>query len=333
MSSKFAAASVPPPAAAARGKSAAPAVPLDFAAIEAALRGLANGVETRLQFRFAHPTTVRVALDRTEALADALIALDVRPGGICVVSALASRETLDGITAAGLVPWLVDVDPYSWMFDPGHLRERLPEAPGPLEAIVPCCAFGRAPDLQAWAAFRAETGLPILVDAFEAFDGIMDAAVPVLVGLPGGQGVFLASEDSAFIDRLSAPGFDGESGLDAWPHQRLRLATAAQRLRMLLIDAPVGFQPGWGMSWVSGACALTLPDGAADNVAERLLAEGLFPESVGVYPASAAMDDIPVADHLSISLISLPFDGDLDIAGLDRLADALRRAAACEVSA
>ena len=332
MSSKPAPAPAPAPSspAALSDRKVAPSTPLDFDAIERALRGtgLVAGLEQRLASRFAHPTAVRTALDRTEALADALVALGVRPGGVCVVPALAARETLDAITAAGLRPWLVDVDPYSWMFDPAHLRERLPEAPGPLDAILPTCAFGRAPDLSAWAAFQGETGLPILVDAFEAFDVVMDAPVPVLVGLPGGQGVFVASQDAAFIERLGAPGFDGEAGLEAWPHQRPRLATAAQRLRMLLLDAPISFQPGWGMNWVSGSCALTLPEGCADAVADRLLAEGLAASLVGTYPARAAIDDTPVADHLAARVLSLPFDGDLDIAGLDRLADALRRAAA-----
>ncbi|MFY8144033.1 MAG: DegT/DnrJ/EryC1/StrS family aminotransferase, partial [Caulobacter sp.] len=172
----------------------APGAPIDFDAVARALgaAGHASDLEQRLAARFVRPVAARAFAARIEATAAALKALGVRSGGVCVVSALADPETLAGVAAAGLKAWLVDVDPFSAMFDTDHLRERLPEAPGPLEAIVPAAAHGRAPDMRAWAAFRDETGLPILVDAHGAFDVIIEAPVPVLVGLPGGQGVFLA---------------------------------------------------------------------------------------------------------------------------------------------
>ncbi len=91
--------------------------------------------------------------------------------------------------------------------------------------------------MTAWSAFQRETGLPIVVDATDGFDVIMDAPVPVVVGLPSGQGVFVASQDADFIARLEAPAFTGDAGLEGWSNQRQRLATAAQRLRMLLLDA------------------------------------------------------------------------------------------------
>lgn len=226
---------------------AAAGVPVDFAAVEKVLRqGLTPGLDAKLADRFDRPTAVRAVSTRVAALAAALVASGVRRGGVCVVPALASAATLQAIAAAGLRPWLVDVDPYSWMFDPAHLRERLGVAPPPIEAIVPTCAFGRAPDMSAWAAFHAETGLPIVVDATDGFDVIMDAPVPVVVGLPGGRGVFVASQDADFIARLEAPAFSGDAGLDAWSGQRLRLATAAQRLRMLLMGAPIGFSRAGG---------------------------------------------------------------------------------------
>ena len=304
---------------------AAASAPLDFAAVERVLRqGLTPGLDARLADRFDRPTAVRAVSTRVAALAAALVAAGVRRGGVCVVPALASAATLEAIAAAGLRPWLVDVDPYSWMFDPAHLRERLGEAPPPIEAIVPTCAFGRAPDMAAWAAFHAETGLPIVVDATDGFDVIMDAPVPVVVGLPGGRGVFVASQDADFIARLEAPAFSGDAGLDTWSGQRLRLATAAQRLRMLLMGASIGFQPGWGMSWVSDAWVVSVPEGAAPVVAAKLADMGYAPNPVG--PGLVIRDQTPVADRLAKSVLSLPFHADLGIAELDELAEAVRRA-------
>ena len=308
-----------------REKLVARGVPANFATVEQLLRqGLTSGLDARLAERFDRPTAVRAVSTRVAALAAALAASGARRGGVCIVPALASAATLEGIAAAGLKPWLVDVDPCSWMFDPAHLRERLGEAPPPIEAIVPTCAFGRAPDMAAWAAFHFETGLPIVVDACEGFDVVMDAPVPVVVGLPGGRGVFVACEDADVIARLDAPGFSGEAGLEAWSGQRLRLATAAQRLRMLLLGAPISFQPGWGMSWVSDAWVVRLADGAAPAVAARLAAMGYATNPVG--PGVVVRDATPVADRLARSVLSLPFHADLGITELDELADAVRRA-------
>lgn len=303
--------------------------PIDFDAVAKALGVAGHGpdLDQRLAARFARPVALRSFADRVEATAAALKALGVREGGVCVVSALADPETLAGVGAAGLKAWLVDVDPFSAMFDATHLRERLPEAPGPLEAIVPAAAHGRAPDMRAWAAFRAETGLPILVDAAGAFDVMIEAPVPVLVGLPSGEGVFVACEDATLVADIDAAPFAGEDGLAAWPGLRQRLCAAAQQLRVLLLDSGVGFQPGWGMSWISQTCALSLPTDDAGAVAWKLQASGVQ-ASCSVRDRALAADDTPVADHLAASTVVITLDPNLDIEGLDRLCDALRDAVA-----
>lgn len=303
--------------------------PIDFDAVAMALGAAGHGadLEQRLASRFARPVAARAFADRVEATAAALRALGVRQGGVCVVSALADPETLAGVAAAGLKAWLVDVDPFSAMFDTDHLRERLPDAPGPLEAIVPAAAHGRAPDMRAWAAFRAETGLPILVDAAGAFDVMIEAPVPVLVGLPAGSGVFVACEDATPINAIDATPFVGEDGLSTWPGLRQRLCGTAQQLRVLLLDSGVGFQPGWGMSWISPTCALSLPTDDAGAVAWKLQVAGVA-ASCSVRDHALVADDTPNADRIAASTVVLALDPSLDIEALDRLCDALRDAVA-----
>lgn len=310
------------------GQPPAALAPVDFDAVNQALSAAGHGPaqEAALMARFCRPVALRVIADRTQAVAAALTAMGARPGGVCVVSALACASTLAGVAAAGLTPWRVDVDPYSWMLDPIHLRQRLSEAPGPIAAVVPAGAHGRAPDLRAWAAFRAETGLPVLVEAIEAFDVIQSAPVPVMVGLPSGRGVFIACEDAAPIDAISAPAFEGETGLGLWPTIRPRLTTVAQRLRVLLLDAPIDFQPGWGISWVSDACALRVPAGAASGVLARLILVGVDAHGLADGAADQAAAALPVAEQLAGSTVVIRIDPDLDIKGLDDLADAVRNA-------
>ena len=69
--------------------------PGDFDAVAKALgaRGYASDLEQRLASRFARPVRARAFTDRTTTVAAALKALGVRPGGVCVVSALADLET------------------------------------------------------------------------------------------------------------------------------------------------------------------------------------------------------------------------------------------------
>lgn len=303
--------------------------PVDFDAVAKALgaRGYASELEQRLAGRFARPVRARAFADRTQTVAAALKALGVRPGGVCVVSALADLETLAGVAAAGLTAWLVDVDPFSAMFDTRHLRERLPMAPGPLEAIVPAAAHGRAPDMRAWAAFRDETGLPILVDAFGAYDVMIEAPVPVLIGLPSGEGVFVACEDASPVNAIEGRPFVGDDGVAAWARLRHRLCATAQQLRVLLLDSGVSFQPGWGMSWISPTCALTLPSDDAGTVAWKLRQAGVA-ASCAVRDLTVKADDTPTADHIAASTVVIQLDPGLDIEGLDRLCDALREALA-----
>jgi dTDP-4-amino-4,6-dideoxygalactose transaminase len=147
------------------------------------------------------------------------------------------------------------------------------------------------------------------------------------VGLPTGSGVFVACEDATAITAIEAQTFAGEDGLSTWPGLRQRLCGTAQQLRVLLLDSGVGFQPGWGMSWISPTCALSLPTDDAGVVAWKLQAAGVA-ASCSVRDHALAADDTPTADHLAASTVVLTLDPNLDIEGLDRLCDALRDAVA-----
>jgi dTDP-4-amino-4,6-dideoxygalactose transaminase len=268
------------------------------------------------------------------------------------------------VAQAGLVPWFVDVDPRTWMLDPQAVRAAMADAPGPVGAVIPVAAFGAMPDLAAWKAFRDETGLPVLVDAAAAFDLACDADLPLVVSLHAtkvlgmGEGGYLATRDpvlAAQVRQLTTYGFKGSreacfvatnaklseyaaavglAALDAWPADRLRFALAAQTLRMALAATPqVGFQPGWGIDWVTSVCVVTVPEGALDAAEQALAAEGIDTRrwwGVGCHRSPAFADcphaDLTATDRLARSTLGLPFAVDLGPDDARRIAQALHRA-------
>jgi dTDP-4-amino-4,6-dideoxygalactose transaminase len=265
---------------------------------------------------------------------------------------------------AGLNPWFVDVDPETWMLDPEALRHLLWNAPGPVRAVVPVAAFGRMPDVKAWEGFQGATGIPVVLDAAAAFDGVDDAPFPTIVSLHAtkilgvGEGGFVATRDealAAMIRRRTNFGFLGNreaqvlatnaklseyaaalglAGLDLWPMTRMRYMRAAQRLRIALIGAPeVVFQPGWGDKWISTTCVIGLPNGRADEIEKALAAAGIETRrwwGQGCHRAAAfagaAQTALPVTDVLSRSTIGLPFALDMTDEAIVRIAAVLTEA-------
>lgn len=322
---------------------------------------LALELEARLAERFARPTRIITCANGTQAITLALKAAGATEG-FCAVPAWTFVATAHAAIQAGLTPWLLDVDPETWMLDPTAVRAALRQAPGKVAAVIPVSAFGRPMDLQAWADFRQETGIPVVADCAAGFDGLDRAPVPVTVSLHAtkalgcGEGGFVASEDFDFAERVReesnfgfrTPRLSDSSGtnaklseyasavglasLDAWPNTRIRLLRAGQQLRMALaLDSGVAFQPGWGVSWVSTTCIVAVPPGHASVLAAAARAEGVetrqwWGAGCHRHPAFAdlARTSLEVTDRLAVSTIGLPFAIDLAPEAIERIARSLR---------
>jgi len=89
-----------------------------------------------------------------------------RPIALCASYTFVA--TLSAIQCCGYDPHLADIDPNTWALDPDALRRhpRLHEV-GLLAVTAP---YGRLPDLDAWARFRRDTGIPVVIDAAASFD-------------------------------------------------------------------------------------------------------------------------------------------------------------------
>ncbi|HZZ36337.1 MAG TPA: DegT/DnrJ/EryC1/StrS family aminotransferase [Caulobacteraceae bacterium] len=306
--------------------------------------GVVAHFETRLAARFDE-AAVAAFQSPVEAIAAALAALDCERASACVIPAWGPPDLARAVRRAGLEPWPVDVDLDSWMLEPEAALGALATHCAPIAAFLPCAAFGRLPDLDAWAQVVRSAGVPVLVNAVGAFDGLTSTPVPVVASAIDAEGhaagAFVASADAGLISRVTASGGSaqlpepaaaaGLVALDAWPQTRARLAIAAQNLKVALALTPqIAFQPGWGSRWLSNVCVVGAPDGAAAALAGALAARGVETRSLWELgcETSAGLSgclrhSAPGAEHLAASTLELPFCSDLDEAACWRIVDAL----------
>jgi dTDP-4-amino-4,6-dideoxygalactose transaminase len=180
---------------------------------------------------------------------------------------------------AGFRPHLLDVEPDSWALEPSGVPDDVALR---ARAAVPVAPFGAEPDLEGWATWSAETGVPAVFDAAACFDSLGRAPMPdgppfaVVVSMHAtkvfgiGEGAFVLSNDRSWVLRIrrfinfgftAARRSDvfgtnaklseygaavGLAGLDAWPETRRRWMAVAGDFTTRLAAAGLRAQPGFG---------------------------------------------------------------------------------------
>jgi dTDP-4-amino-4,6-dideoxygalactose transaminase len=297
---------------------------------------------------------VATVANATVGLALALMAqgagaADAPFGALCMMPAWTFAATAHAARMAGLVPWLVDVDPVTWALEAPAARELLRVAPGPVAAVMPVAPFGQPIDAAPWEVFREETGVPVVIDAAAAFDTVRALTVPVVVSLHAtkamgiGEGGFVVSTRAAFIDEVRqranfgfwnsreatvhalngkiseyAAGV-GLAGLDGWSETRAALAHVGGSYRAALAAGDgVALQPGFAENWVSTTVMITVPQAGGGAVSRALSAAGIGTRHWwgGGLHRHAAFRSCPsgttaVTDALAAATIGLPCWPDL----------------------
>lgn len=100
----------------------------------------------------------------TMGLVLALRSRDPAPGALCVMLSWTFEATPAAASMARLVPCFLDVEAETWALDPRSVESWLPEAPGPVAAVVPVSPFGAAVDTAAWDSLFERTGIPVVID-------------------------------------------------------------------------------------------------------------------------------------------------------------------------
>src|SRR5262249_19336682 len=152
-------------------------------------------------------------------------------------------------------------------------------------AVMPVAPFGRPIDGARWDAFRADTGVPVVIDAAAGFDSLIPGPTPAVVSLHAtkvlgtGEGGFVVSTDAALVRRVriaSNFGIDpnrqsviaatnakmseyhaavGHAALDEWSGTRSEWTAVAGAYRNAVGGSNlVRFQGGFGEAWVSSTC-------------------------------------------------------------------------------
>ena len=322
---------------------------------------LISQLETRLAERLDQTASVTSLCNATSGIALSLQALGAAPGSLCILPSWTFVASAHAVVQAGLIPWFHDVDLDTWMLDPNAVAASLKTAPGPVGAILPVAAFGRMPDTRAWTGLHSKTGIPLLLDAAAAFDGLRDVSIPAVVSLHAtkalgaGEGGYLATTDTALSSAVrTAANFSfsgsriaqsaggnaklseyaaavGLASLDIWPMTRVRYMRVAWHLRMACSElAEVGFQPGWGTDWISSVCVVRLPDGKASAIRCHLEAAGIetrqwWGQGCHTSPAfsNAPRMTLETTERLARSTLGLPFAADFTPEMIQRVASCL----------
>jgi dTDP-4-amino-4,6-dideoxygalactose transaminase len=340
---------------------------IDHARIYSNFGPLTLSLERRLGAHFDVPeTAVLTVANATLGLALALLAQQVRPGTLCVLPAWTFIASAHAAKLAGLVPYFVDVDAGTWAIDPASAADLIARAPAQVGAVMPVVPFGQPIDLAAWDRFRASTGIPVVIDAAAAFDSLLATETPAVVSLHAtktlgvGEGGFVMSTNQSLIKEIRTRanfGFRtartavvpavnaklseyhaavGLAALDEWPRARAEWAAVAGAYRRALSESNrVRFQNGFGESWVSSTCNLSVAEFPAAQIEGVLSNAGIdsrrwWGNGAHAHPAIAACPraSLPTTERLVHSTIGVPLFRDMTAADIGRVADSILAAEA-----
>lgn len=313
---------------------------------------LVGAVERRLAERYGiDPACVTTVASATAGLTAALLAetrarrRNVNDGAAyCLLPAWTFVATLHAVLAAGLEPYLLDVDEDSWALTPQAVESALERVPGEPVAVVPVSPFGRPYDTAAWDDLARRTGLAVMIDAAAAFDRGQVGSSPSVFSLHAtkvlatGEGGFAVSTDVERVDAIRRSinfGFLGDrvarsraingkmseyhaavtlAALDAWPRTRQVFDDIARGYQdSFAPDNRIRVLPGAADDYVCSTIMIMrddpLPSGfdaalAARGVGTRRWWGGGIAEQVAYRRFSS--DLLPITDRLARRCIGLP---------------------------
>jgi dTDP-4-amino-4,6-dideoxygalactose transaminase len=327
---------------------------------------LVMALQARLREAVGGFAEVAVASSGTSALAGAILATAgraTRTRPLCLLPAYTFIGTVSAIEQCGFTPFLLDVDPQTWMIDPqACLGHPLLDQVG---LVVPVAPYGRPVPQSDWSVFQQQTGVKVVIDGAAAFESLVRAPelflgeVPVAVSFHAtksfctgeGGGVFCSDPMiwRAAIQTLNfgydsdrvcrRPGVNGKMSeyhaavglaeLDGWDSKLARFQQAARYFESgtARLRGRLHVAPSVASNYVIFE-AETLEE--SDAVVARLRAARIgFRKWYGAgvhhqpYCETVGRDRLSVSDRLARLLIGLPMAADLDRPTADYVMQAL----------
>jgi dTDP-4-amino-4,6-dideoxygalactose transaminase len=302
---------------------------------------------------------VTTVANATLGLTLALMAEGAQRGTLCAMPAWTFVASAHAAAGAGLVPYFIDVDPYTWALDPEAILSEITRAPGPVGAVMPVAPFGRPIDIARWDAFRAESKLAVVVDAAAGFDSLIPGNAPAVVSLhatkvlSSGEGGLVVSRDPSLIEEVRARsnfGFHGSrlarftstnakmseyhaavglAALDEWREARGEwMDLAAAYRRAFAGSNRIRLQEGFGQSWVSGICVLRATEPPTLRFEQTLAAAEVetrqwWGSGAHLHPATADYPRaaLPITKGLAAATFGVPFYRDLAAPQITQIAE------------
>ncbi|WP_294331434.1 DegT/DnrJ/EryC1/StrS family aminotransferase [uncultured Sphingomonas sp.] len=317
---------------------------------------------TELEARLAHrlgvdPDCVVTVANGTAGLTLALQSVVEVPTGYCLIPSWTFVATAHAVTAAGLTPFLVDVDEGSWALTPDIARDALTRIDGPVAAVMPVAPFGAPMDTDAWDRFTEQTGVPVVIDAAAGHDTVCAGTSLAVVSLHAtkilgaGEGGYVVSRRPEVIVRIkqrSNFGFYGSrdaqtvganakmseyhaavglASMDAYARDiaGFRAVAAAYRDR-LGRQQRVGFQAGFGSEWCGSVCVARFFGADQKRIMSRLETVGISSRAwwgTGVHAQTAFAGlprlPLPVTEMLAQETLGLPYFVDMTDTDVERV--------------
>ena len=167
----------------------------------------------------------------TDGLKLALRAVGVKPGDEVVLPAYSFFSTASVVAHLGAVPVFVDLDPATLLIDAAKVGDAITEK---TRAIMPVHLYGQTADMDAIMGLSADTGIPVVEDAAQAF-GVRYKNQPA--GAIGAAGAF-----SFYPTKNLAAA--GDAGMVVTQHEEI-----AEQMRRLRVHGDTGGYQHQSLGW------------------------------------------------------------------------------------
>jgi dTDP-4-amino-4,6-dideoxygalactose transaminase len=267
--------------------------------------------EARLAYHLALPSGgVVSASSGTAALIGSILSAagDANPRKpLALMPAFTFVATAVAAERCGYEVFFADIDANTWMLDPEQLAKH--PALARVGVVLPVAPFGRPVAQEPWLRFRAQTGIPVIIDGAACFDRLTAAPeryigpIPVALSFHAtkafsvGEGGGVALTDSDLASRITqslnfgflsarnseTPSTNGKlseyhaavglAELDGWTEKQVELTDVIERYRKCF--GQYGLQdrfvgaPSIGLSYALFRCRDAVEGGHVQNMLER----------------------------------------------------------------